>query len=134
MHNLLCNSVGEVYFEGYYDEAGGWFYNNWIGRVASDEVRAAAMHGLTSFERHGHSKLLNDNRRLEGSWGDANDWLAHVWMPRALAAGLKQFAHVVSPDVFAALSAEDFLTLVPEIGFEMRIFESIEAAEAWLRE
>ncbi|NBB73038.1 MAG: hypothetical protein GVY35_05090 [Bacteroidetes bacterium] len=52
-------------------------------------------------------------------------------MPRALAAGLKKFAHIISPDVFGALSAEELVTKASD--FEMRIFDNRADAEAWLK-
>ncbi len=52
-------------------------------------------------------------------------------MPRALAAGLKKFAHITSLDVFGALSAEELLTKAGD--FEMRIFSDRKEAEAWLK-
>ena len=53
-------------------------------------------------------------------------------MPRALGTGLKRFAHVVSPDIFGALSAEAMQTKVSEFNFEMRIFNTKADAERWL--
>ncbi|MFP4088972.1 MAG: hypothetical protein ACLFUB_12975 [Cyclobacteriaceae bacterium] len=74
---------------------------------------------------------MNDNSQLSGSWDEANDWIAQNWMPRALAAGLKKFAHITSLDVFGALSAEELLTKAGD--FEMRIFSDRKEAEAWLK-
>jgi hypothetical protein len=54
-------------------------------------------------------------------------------MPQALAMGLKRFAHIVSPGIFGQASAAEMITRVGS-QFEMRLFEDMEMAKAWLRE
>lgn len=125
------NKLGEVYFTSVFDDENGWIYNEWKGDLTVDEVIEACKVSLEFIEKEKPELVLNDNSRLTGSWDEANEWIAQNWMPRALAAGLKKFAHVISPDVFGALSAEELVTKVS--GFEMRIFENEEEAKAWLR-
>jgi hypothetical protein len=126
------NKLGEVYFTSSYDEANGWIYNEWKGEVTVDEVIDACKVSIEYLEEQKSSKILNDNSQLKGSWDEANEWIAQNWMPRALAAGLKKFAHIISPDVFGALSAEELVTKASD--FEMRIFDNRADAEAWLKE
>ncbi len=126
------NKLGEIYFSSSYDEANGWVYNEWKGDVTVDEVIEACKVSLDHIEQQGISKILNDNSQLRGSWDEANDWIAQNWMPRALAAGLKKFAHIISPDIFGAMSAEELTTKVSD--FEMRVFNDRAEAEAWLQE
>jgi hypothetical protein len=77
-------------------------------------------------------KLLNDHQELVGRFLEANDWIAQVWTPLIMQAGLRYFAHVLSPGIFGQLSIKD---LHQRIGtqFEMQFFEDIEAAKDWLR-
>jgi hypothetical protein len=37
-------------------------------------------------------------QKLEGSWDQANDWIAEVWMPQAIKAGFtaSSFSHRIS--------------------------------------
>lgn len=126
------NKLGEVYFSSSYDEANGWVYNEWKGDVTAEEVIEAAKLSLEYLEHEDCTRILNDNSQLEGSWDEANEWIAQNWMPRALSFGLKKFAHVISPDIFGALSAEEMVTQVSD--FEMRIFKDRAEAEAWLKE
>ncbi|MEM9828988.1 MAG: STAS/SEC14 domain-containing protein [Bacteroidota bacterium] len=125
------NKLGEVYYSFSFDEENGWIYSEWKGDVTADEVIEACKAGIDYIEEKKPEKILNDNSQLTGPWDEANEWIAQNWMPRALAAGLKKFAHVISPDVFGALSAEELITKVS--GFEMRIFEDEEEAKSWLR-
>lgn len=126
------NRLGEIYFSSTYAEDNGWIYNEWKGDVTVDEVIEACKVSLDYLEKQPSAKILNDNSQLTGSWDEANEWIAQNWMPRALASGLKKFAHIISPDVFGALSAEEMVTKVSD--FEMRIFNNRAEAEAWLKE
>ncbi len=125
------NKLGQEYFTSVYDEENGWVYNEWKGDVTANEVIEACKVSLEFVKKQQPEKILNDNSQLTGSWDEANEWIAQNWMPQALAAGLKKFAHVISPDVFGALSAEELVTKVS--GFEMRTFESEKEAKAWLK-
>lgn len=75
--------------------------------------------------------LLNDHSALHGLFTGANDWIAQVWTPMIMQAGLHYFAQVLSPDVFAQFSMEN---LHQRIGpnFQMRMFDNVPAARAWL--
>jgi hypothetical protein len=126
------NKLGEVYFTSSFDDANGWVYNEWKGEVTVDEVIEACVVSIEYLEEQKSPKILNDNSQLKGSWDEANEWIAQNWMPRALAAGLKKFAHITSPDVFGALSAEELVTQAKD--FEMRIFNNRAEAKAWLKE
>lgn len=126
------NKLGEVYFTSSFDNANGWVYNEWKGEVTVDEVIEACVVSIEYLEEQKSPKILNDNSQLKGSWDEANEWIAQNWMPRALAAGLKKFAHITSPDVFGALSAEELVTQAKD--FEMRIFNNRAEAKAWLKE
>ncbi|QKG54294.1 hypothetical protein [Hymenobacter sp. BRD67] len=77
--------------------------------------------------------LLNDNTNLMGPWDHAVAWISEDWTPRAIALGLTHFAHVVSSESFAALSAEAMYTSIGT-SFQMRIFGSRTEARHWLRD
>ncbi len=133
MQKALKNKFGELYLETSYDKSTQWVHNNWIGYVTVEDVKNGADACLELLRAQGTGKLLNDNTHLTGPWDEANEWIATDWMPRALGTGLKRFAHVVSPDIFGALSAEAMQTKVSELDFEMRIFKAKPEAEQWLR-
>ena len=58
--------------------------------------------------------------------------LEAFWMPRASEAGLEQFAHVIAPSFYSALSAQDMHRRSGPY-FHMKIFGEIEKAKAWLQ-
>ncbi len=86
---------------------------------------------LEVIQRYKCRCLLNDNRLVTGPWNHATDWIARDWTPRAIAMGLTHFAHVVSPESLARLSAEEMHVKISN-NFQMQIFYDYEAAKEWL--
>ena len=128
----LKNKFGKIYYSVEYDQANGWNYSNWTGYVTVEEVKQACLEGLALISSNRCPDLLNDNSLIAGPWSGANDWIATVWMPQALRLGLKRFAHVVSPNVFSAMSASQLVNRVEGMNFEMRIFQTRAEAQKWL--
>ncbi|MEM8970062.1 MAG: STAS/SEC14 domain-containing protein [Bacteroidota bacterium] len=125
------NALGEDILQIEHDEARDWLYTRWIGDVTVEDVKAGGEKMLEQIQEKSCQKVLNDNRDVTGSWDDANEWITQNWMPRIVSAGLQKFAHIISPDIFAAMSVEEMMTQVS--GFEMHIFEDEEKAKVWLR-
>ncbi len=125
------NALGEEFIEIQHEEAYRGIYADWRGEVTVEDVKQGAEKVLEQVQIHGCINLLNDNRELTGSWDGANEWIEKDWMPRVVAAGLQKFAHMVSADIFAAMSVEEMVTRAS--GFEMRIFEDEHEAKAWLQ-
>jgi len=130
----LKNHVGKVFFTLEYKEKENLIYANWIGFVNVDNVIEGATKVLEAFESTGCPSFINDNRELTGPWKNANDWIENTWTPRALQAGLKNFAFVVSPNIFGELSAKDLGLRLDNIGFEMKTFKDYDVAVAWIKE
>jgi hypothetical protein len=128
----LRNHVDKVFFTLEYRETENYIYANWIGFVNVDNVIDGATKVLEAFESTGCPSFVNDNRELTGPWKNANDWIENIWTPRALQAGLKNFAFVVSPNIFGELSAKDLGLRLDNLGFEMRTFKDYEKAVAWI--
>jgi len=129
----LKNKLGKVYFTVEYNRTTDVIYANWLGFVSVEEVITGATKCLEAFESTKCSNFINDNRLLTGPWNKANDWIANTWMPRALKAGLKNFAFVMSPNIFGELSAKDLETHLDNIGFVMKNFKDYDLATAWIK-
>lgn len=128
----LSNATGRVFYTVEYDAANRWIYSNWIGYVSVENVMEGCNLGIDALKQTGCPNLLNDNRQLTGPWKEANDWIAQDWTPRALQAGLKNFAHITSPSVFGELSAVDLETRLDDINFMLKVFKDADNASAWL--
>lgn len=129
----LRNGFGKVYLIIGYDADNQWVYNEWTGYQTYAGVAAGADACLEPLREHACAYLLNDNRQVIGPWDFAVTWILTYWMPRAIAQGLTHFANVISPEAMAALSARAMQTGIGD-KLQMRMFDNIEAAQAWLRE
>lgn len=135
MKHELKNENQEVFYEVEFWADRNIIYSNWKGDFLDvDKVKQGALLGLEKIEEHKTPIFLNDNRELKGAWDGANDWIANEWIPKAIVAGLKKFAHIVPEDIYAQLSAEFMKDNTEEVKdtFQMMIFEDEEKAIAWL--
>jgi len=135
MKQALKDKNQNVFYEVEYWSDKNIIYSNWKGDFLDvDEVKEGALLGLEKIKEYKTSIFLNDNRELRGSWDGANEWIANEWIPNAIAAGLKKFAHIVPEDIYAQLSADFMKDNSEEVkdAFQMRIFEDEAKAIAWL--
>lgn len=131
MKRELANAFGKVFLTMEYEPTSQLIYNRWQGYLTLENVKSGANTGLELLVETRCPHLLNDNTAVTGPWDHAVAWIAQDWTPRAIAAGLTHFAHVVDAKSFAALSAEAMSSGVAGL-FEMRIFGDAEAARKWL--
>ena len=114
------------------EEPDGWLRATWRGYVDPEEARRGAENYLVHAAVRPCAYLLNDNLALRGPWFDSVVWLERVWLPHALALGLRYIAHVVQTDAHP-----DMLTLTfprPVRGrVELQLFHALADAEQWLR-
>lgn len=132
MRSEVANAFGKVFLTVEYEPANRLIHNRWQGYLTLDNVKRGANEGLSLIADYSCAHLLNDNTAVTGPWDHAVAWIAEDWTPRAIAAGLTHFAHVVDAKSFAALSAEAMSLGIAGL-FEMRIFGDVEAARAWLK-
>ena len=133
MKKELTNAFGNIFLAIEFDQANQFYYNNWQGYQSLEGVMLGANTYLAEMARRPCAFLLNDNTNVRGPWDHAVAWIATDWTPRAMAQGLTHFAHVVSPESFAALSAEAMSASVGT-SFYMRIFSNVPDARHWLKE
>ena len=60
-------------------------------------------------------------------------WSNEDWFPRALGAGVKNMAIVVSSDIFNQMTVESIMSKVPGTALTVQYFNNAEKAQAWLR-
>ncbi|WP_018479748.1 hypothetical protein [Pontibacter roseus] len=128
----LKTATGKLFLTIYFDEQENWVYNDWSGYVSPENVEQGSLAVLAALEKYKVPYGLNDNRHLVGRWDQSVDWIEQQWIPRATAAGLRYYAHVVDGESFAAASSADMLNRV-QGRFRMRIFQDMQEARDWLR-
>lgn len=114
-----------------YDEAHHWLRATWSGYIDPVEAMRGAEAYLQHAARTPSPYLLNDNSQLRGPWFDSLDWLAEVWVPQAVALGLRYVAHVRQADRHSDILPS---RLPDSIAFDLQLFDNLPDAQQWLQE
>ncbi|MEO1050551.1 MAG: hypothetical protein AAFX87_07985 [Bacteroidota bacterium] len=128
----LRKGTGKVYLTVQYDEENSWLYANWVGFMTMDMIKQGGLMLIEAVRESKCKHMLNDNREVEGTWAKANEWIATEWGPKIMDAGLRNFAMILSSNIFSEMSAKDLET--KQDSFTMRSFVDIEDAKKWLKE
>lgn len=118
------------YLDLAYNRGEGYLYADWYGYVSVGQVKEGLDQLLKAIGRHRCFRVLNDNRRLKGSWTQAVRWIAEEWMPQAVSLGLYKIAFIYAPDGSARYSVDRLLEFNDQ--YIAQTFDSYEKAHAWL--
>ncbi|MFN8436194.1 MAG: hypothetical protein U0V72_01045 [Cytophagales bacterium] len=129
----LYNSIGNVFFQLEFDEQKNSVYAYWNGFVTIENVKEGAELVAEMLEQTHCPNFINVNTDLTGPWESSNDWIQREWTPRAIKGGLKNFAFVVSPNIFGQLSAMDLNKRLENFDLEMKTFSSLDDAQQWIQ-
>ncbi|TGE25565.1 hypothetical protein E5K00_10365 [Hymenobacter aquaticus] len=132
MITSLYRGDGTVYLLVERNQKENWIHARWQGRQTMGTIMDGGLTYVEMLRAHPCPKLLNDHRELIGTFTEANDWIQQVWTPLIMAAGLRYFAQVISPDVFGQLSIEDLQHRIGEV-LHIQLFDQLETAQRWLR-
>ncbi|PJJ59055.1 hypothetical protein [Hymenobacter chitinivorans] len=132
MATSLYRGDGTVYLTVERNRADNWIYARWRGRQTLGTIMDGGLTYVQMLREEPCPRLLNDHRDLVGTFTEANDWIQQVWTPLIMSAGLRSFAQIVSADIFSQLSVEDLQLRIAD-QLDMQLFESLEAAQLWLR-
>ena len=113
-----------------YDATNRFMYCNWLGFQNKDSIMKSGGIILDLLKQKRVSKILNDNTQVTGPWQEAAEWTATIWFPTMIAAGLKHFAWIFSPNIFAELSAVKAMPMSSVV----KPFSSYREAYVWLLE
>jgi len=133
MQQIFKNSLNQIFLTLEYDPINNWHYANWIGYASTENIKKGAVAHLKLMREIPCPYFLNNNQELVGPWDKANNWLQEVWVPQARDLGLRYMAHILAPNISAALSGQDLHRRV-DGNFEMRIFGDVDKAKAWLKQ
>jgi stage II sporulation SpoAA-like protein len=115
-----------------WDEDGQLVLVEWRGWANSTEFSALLEAEIVALRKHKGSRMLADCRRQKGLSGSDQDRANNVWLPRALAAGLKRFAVVVPASGLAEANLKERLGKVRAGALEIAYFATPEEAREWL--
>jgi hypothetical protein len=106
-------------------------YAEWKGFATSAEFRAALLTGIRAIGERHIDGYVSDARKAKVVVPEDEKWGRDVWLPQAVAAGLKRMAIVVAPSGLARQSFESAATQIDAHGLSMRTFHSVAAATVW---
>jgi hypothetical protein len=106
-------------------------YAEWKGFATSAETRAAMLTGLRAIRERHVLAYVSDTRRAKVFLPDDDIWGRDVWLPAAVAAGLKRMAIVTADTGLGKAQLEQFAREVDNHGLAMRKFDSVAAATTW---
>ncbi len=116
--------------EVHWDEKFQWLHTDWIGPQSTSVIERDCQQILRFLQARNCDSILNDNRRLEGVWTVAAEWVGRVWFAELRRSGLKQFAWIYAPARESQASTDEALRFVPP-GI-VKTFTEYEAAATWL--
>lgn len=105
----------------------------WVGNDPSGaSTRRACETVLALVQQYHFTKILDDNRQGYGAWPNVLKWMDLEWIPAIVQAGVRQYAHVLSPDQAAKYPAHlIFDQQINESSFVT--FDSYDSALRWLK-
>jgi len=115
----------------YYDELIDAVCLTLIGYLESDTYRAMLNKCIELLAQCKTCKLLSDTSQMEVIAIEDQDWSENDWAKRAIAAGLKYNAIILSMDIFSKLSIE-YITDHAKI-VNVKYFDNIADAKTWLK-
>ena len=115
----------------YYDELIDAVCLTLIGFVESANYRALLNKSIELLAQCKTCKLLSDTSQMEVIAIEDQDWSENDWAKRAIAAGLKYNAIVLSMDILSKLSIE-YITNHAKV-VNVKYFDNVADAKTWLK-
>ncbi|MEA2643294.1 MAG: hypothetical protein QOG08_320 [Chloroflexota bacterium] len=106
-------------------------YAEWKGFATSAEFRAALLTGVRAIKERHVVGYVSDARKAKVVVPEDEKWGREVWLPEAVAAGLKRMAIVTAASGLAKAAFDSAATAIDAHGLSMRTFSTIEAATVW---
>ena len=113
------------------DNETGIMHVEWYGHQDMYSVKHGGKLMIEYMRNNDCSSVFNDNRDVLGTWSEASDWAATIWLPLMELSGLKYLAWVFSASAFSQLSAKKSVEN-DEATSDVRFFNDAESAWTWL--
>ena len=106
-------------------------YAEWKGFATSSEFRAALLTGVRAIRERHVVGYVSDARKAKVILPEDERWGREVWLPQAVAAGLKRMAIVTAAAGLGKMAYDDAATAIDSHGLSMRTFDSVASATTW---
>ena len=128
----LADGYGAPLAEYYFFPDNSLLYVCWHGQLTAAEVIRGVLEGTRLNERYSFQRVLNDKRDTGGDWSEALPWLEYEWLPKAVAAGIRAIAYILSPNLDAQIVSREFVEDVRS-QIHVSLFTTEEDARDWLQ-
>jgi hypothetical protein len=106
-------------------------YAEWKGFATSAEFRSALLTGVRAMRERHVTCYVSDGRKAKLVLPEDEKWGREVWLPQAVAAGLKRMAVVTASAGLSKMAYEDAAHAMDSHGLSMRTFDSVAEATTW---
>lgn len=108
----------------------------WKGFCMPIELKEGHQKVIDLVTEHKFTHLISVIIELEGAFDEVNEWFLKEFNPKMVELGMTYEAIIQSKNLFSQLSAEDLVedSTLKEIGYYMRLFDSVENALEWFGE
>jgi len=106
-------------------------YAEWKGFATSSEFRAALLAGVRVIRERHVTAYISDARRAKLILPEDERWAREVWLPQAVAAGLKRMAIVTATAGLSKMAYDDAASDIDSHGLSFRTFDSVAGATTW---
>lgn len=122
------NSAGEVL-----TDPAGFLRTNWSSQKRTTEATQAIFENMLRGLLHrSWSRILINQLSMIPFTPEEQRWIAHEWLPRAVQAGYRHGAVVVSPNVLVRLATAFVTTSIQGLPLVYRSFNIDADARRWL--
>ncbi len=107
---VLTDEQGKEYFKLHYLEDLQLLHAEWLGFIGNfAQIEEACRLIREQIEAYQVVVFLNDNRAQIGPWPHFEEGISVQWIESLYAVGLRHFAHIMSKNMFAQISAQKHL-------------------------
>ncbi len=125
---------GRPYLKISYQEADDYLAVEWLGYISAQFVMEGSNAIIEAAKVCGTAQFLSDKTTVQGTYKKTNQWLEEDWFPRAIAAGLRFGASLLSENIFSQMSSKDLEERVQGGGMIYKNFANKEDAVNWLKD
>lgn len=110
----------------------GIIFHGWTGFRTTEQMKGVLEgHFMDIYKKNRVKSALVESTKMSGSFNEANDWLATVFMPKLIALGLTKVGVVLPHNIFAQMAVDEWDKKIG--GFQSRNFGSVTDAVNWLK-
>lgn len=112
-------------------KSSGWLFSRWSGEITESKVRQGSECLAKFVAASSCQYVVNDNRKLSGSWLSSIDWIEKELTPKLSNSGVRYIAHILSPEFITKFSAIELEAR--RLNFRFKLFVDLHDGEQWIK-